>query len=214
MDLSHPERTLIGRLDLPILITLGQSDREWTSPQIARAVGATPSGTRQALYRLADSGLVRITLVGQVQGFRLNTEHVMAEGILALGQASQKLRRRIIDQVEQWTERPLSLTLFGSWGRGEAGPASDIDLLFIHDDFDGDRRRQEVWDDQLDTLGQAIGRWSGNDSDRLSFSLSEWVDIVDSGDPLADSIRHSRPALLYGRPITTLVPTTENRGRA
>lgn len=49
--------------------------------------------------------------------------------------------------------RPESITLFGSWARGEAHAGNDIDLLVVSRDFRGKRLRR-----RLELLGIAAAR--------------------------------------------------------
>jgi predicted nucleotidyltransferase len=41
--------------------------------------------------------------------------------------------RRLAKQIARSASYPASVTLFGSYARGDAGPSSDVDLMVIED---------------------------------------------------------------------------------
>ncbi|MFC0628590.1 nucleotidyltransferase domain-containing protein [Kribbella deserti] len=117
------------------------------------------SATRKVLRRLSTTGLVNPITVGASVQYVLNREHLAAEPVIEL----LKLRAKLIDRMReaidlQWTEKPLTASLFGSAARGDGGVAGDIDLLVV-------RPADEIhpeWENQISSLANWVHRWTGN----------------------------------------------------
>ncbi len=69
------------------------------------------------------------------------------------------LRRLLEEMRRRWGERLVSLVVFGSVARGEAGPGSDIDLLVVVEGLPRSRfRRQDEFMEVEETLEDVIDR--------------------------------------------------------
>ena len=67
--------------------------------------------------------------------------------------------------------KPVASVLFGSAARGEAGRASDLDLLMIRPR--GIDAGEEIWREQLMALSEAVNSWTGNDARVLEYGEEE-----------------------------------------
>jgi predicted nucleotidyltransferase len=92
--------------------------------------------------------------------YQLNREHLAADAIVALADQWATLLQRIKDYLAEWNPEPVSACLFGSAARGEAGVASDIDLLLVApDDALGSKTLGEmVWESQVEDLVDKVFR--------------------------------------------------------
>lgn len=84
--------------------------------------------------------------------------------------------------------------LFGSVARGEAAPASDLDLLIVRPA--GCEPDEPVWQEQLSELQTIASAWTGNDARVLEFGEQELAD-GETRQVLADAARDG--IVLYGR---------------
>ena len=66
---------------------------------------------------------------------------------------------------------PLSLVVFGSFARGEAGPDSDVDVLAVRPDEAADL--EDVWTDSLGRWVGVAGRITGNPVRLIEVDLEE-----------------------------------------
>ena len=69
----------------------------------------------------------------------------------------------LLDVVVAWANRRTDIVgvpLVGSWERGTAGSASDIDLILLTPDFDG-FRKSRTWLDEIDwaSLHVSVRSW-------------------------------------------------------
>ncbi|HZG43835.1 MAG TPA: nucleotidyltransferase domain-containing protein [Longimicrobium sp.] len=97
------------------------------------------SGMQAALDELVELGIVERDDARRIRLYRLNQAHDLFEPLKALFQAESRrtarLREALQALLEQGSvrEHTLSIILFGSNARGNARPASDLDLLVVAD---------------------------------------------------------------------------------
>ena len=112
------------------------------------------------LQNLADSGIV-VRGSSPANLYRLNKDHVAAEGILALAGMWATLLSRIRAELANWSMPPEAASLFGSAARREAKADSDIDILIVAPP--GVLHGEEtfhVWQLQTDALAENIRAWT------------------------------------------------------
>jgi hypothetical protein len=88
MQLHRPFATVTPTLDGDVLAVLATSDVTFTITQIQRILTtASGEGIRKVLTRLTAQGVVLHDQVGRTNTYRLNTEHLAAEPIIAARRA-------------------------------------------------------------------------------------------------------------------------------
>jgi hypothetical protein len=209
MDQQHPLGVVTPTLDGDVLRRLALADTAFTPGQLQRLVPhASVVGIRKVLHRLTEQGIVTAVPVGgSAVCYALNREHLAAAAVLQLADPTASLRRRLSALVEGWPYPPTYLCLFGSWARGEAGLASDVDLFLVRPPDAPD----EVWEQQVASLETSTTRWTGNDA--RSLVLDEWHLPDPADDPMLGSILREgitlhgsatwlRAALIHDPPTT------------
>ena len=101
--------------------------------------------------------------------YKLNREHLAAGPIEELVRMRATLLHRLEQLLEGWEWPPMYAAVFGSMARGQAHPASDVDLLLVRPDGAPDA----VWEAQVADLAWAVTRWTGNDARPVEFSPAE-----------------------------------------
>jgi predicted nucleotidyltransferase len=97
------------------------------------------SGMQAALDELVELGIVERDDTRRMRFYRINEAHDLFEPLKALFQAESKRTARLREALEALLEQgavrqhTLSIILFGSNARGDARPASDLDLLVVAD---------------------------------------------------------------------------------
>jgi hypothetical protein len=182
MDLSNPVATVVTTLDGPVLAVLARTTKPLTGRKIHQLAGiGSETGTRKVLRRLFNTGLVDSTEVGASKQYVLNRDHVAAEAVLDLLNLRGKLIDRMRESIDvEWTERPLTASLFGSAARGDGGQSSDIDLLLV-------RSSHEIspqWEDQVSSLAGWVHRWTGNHLQAYDVSRTELVTHLQNNEPI------------------------------
>lgn len=104
-----------------------------TGAEIARAAGMTNQTALDALGRLEDVGAVSRLPMGRGYLFRLNREHgLVKRGILPLLREEADFGERLRAMLkEAFGKIVLSGVIYGSTGRGEERPESDLDVCLI-----------------------------------------------------------------------------------
>jgi hypothetical protein len=188
MDFREPMHVVTPTLDGDVLRALAGADVGMTARDVQQLVvrGSKP-GIRLALQRLVAQGVVLQDQASQTYVYRLNRSHIAAPWIEGLAGIRGELLDRIRDAIDDWTVKPTAALLFGSAARGEAGPDSDLDLLFVRP-----AKREpdsSPWAEQLTHLAQETGAWSGNDARPLEYGEEELPGLAGHERVLDDVLR-------------------------
>lgn len=163
MDFNHPLRVVSPTLDGDVLAVLAGADDEFSGRRIHRLLGhGSEPGVRKAVERLVDQGVVLRRQAGRAKLYRLNRQHLAAASIEDLATARMRLVAGLREAIAGWKQSPSCAVLFGSVARGDAGPASDLDLLVVRDVVVDEELPE--WRAQLASLEGEVTGWTGNDT--------------------------------------------------
>lgn len=163
MDFAHPLRVIAPTLDGDVLTVLAGAKDEFSGRRLHGLVGhGSEAGIRKAAERLVNQGIVLRSQAGQAKLYRLNRQHVCAEGIEQIAAARSNLLTRLRADFRTWQVQPRAAALFGSAARGEASPGSDIDVLVIRPA--AVEEDSATWRRQLNRLERSATAWTGNDA--------------------------------------------------
>ncbi|MGH3958768.1 nucleotidyltransferase domain-containing protein [Mycobacterium sp.] len=170
MELNRPFATVTPTLDGDVLAVLATHDVTFTTGQIHRILnGFSEEGIRKVLSRLLLQGVVLADRVGNAFAYRLNTEHLAAEPILALAKLPNTFLARLERQLSNWEHPPIYAAVFGSVVRGSMTVHSDVDLFLVQDDH----TPQPLWTRQVNDLATMVSRWTGNDARPVEYTIAE-----------------------------------------
>ncbi|MGH3738707.1 MAG: nucleotidyltransferase domain-containing protein [Micromonosporaceae bacterium] len=212
MNLSEPLADVSPSLHGRVLSVLTAADKPLTGRQVAARVSGTPrksgdfhappgrsvSGTLRVLNLLVDSGLVDRVDHPPSALFTLNRDHLAARHIVALTGLREELFDRLRELIAGWEILPVSAVVFGSVARGDSGPDSDVDLLFVRD-ID---HFHPTWSHQQLDLERHVFRWTGNRVGAVEFDRPGWERSVARGDPLVDEIARDGVILVGSAPVS------------
>ncbi len=203
MDLVSPLHSLIPSLDSAVLEVLAGTESGLSASQIARlSVRGTRAGQAAVLDRLTRHGLVLADKANTGYLYRLNRAHLLSAAILAAIGSRQELVDRLTTAIAALDPAPVSVALYGSFVRRQAGPDSDLDLLLVCDDASD--RHADAWLSQLEALEQRVLAWTGNRLELLQLSVRQLTEAVAVGEPLMRSLREDA-VTLYGTDVATLL---------
>ena len=151
MDVANPMQSVIPSAHGAVLAVLARTDLPLSGHRIATLTKPRFSQRRvnDVLRHLADSGIVLCEKRPPSNFYRLNHDHVAAEGILLLAGMSATLAARIRAELENWSIRPQAAWLFGSAARGEGTEQSDIDIFLVLPASDLDSAAVDIWNARL-----------------------------------------------------------------
>jgi predicted nucleotidyltransferase len=200
MDLANPMQSVIPSAHGAVLAVLARTDLPLSGHRIAQLTKPRFSQTRvnDVLRHLTESGVVLRERRPPSNLYRLNRDHVAAEGILPLARMSATLVARIRAELENWSLPPQAAWLFGSAARGEGTEQSDIDIFLVLPASDLDSAAVDIWERQTEVLTEKIMAWSGNRCDVIEMEAAEISSAVERDDLLVRDLRE-QAVLLAGR---------------
>ena len=188
MDLSTPLAVVTPTLDAAVLQALSATTSWASGAQVHRVAGAgSADGVRKVLIRLVGQGVVEAQEQPPATLYRLNREHVAADGIVALTRLRQLIIDRIAAEVSAWDPPLVHASLFGSFARGDADAGSDIDILLIPGM--GDEAEGPTLDEATARLAKSVYAWTGNRAHIVTPTLERVASMDAAGDPLVQSWR-------------------------
>ena len=128
---------LHGRAAVRVLRALALfPTKEFTGREVAREAAVSPSVAVGELDRFLVHGLVRRRSAGRAHLWKLDPSHRIAAKLRELFEFEYRLDQDLRQTLAQGVRRIPGVQraiLFGSMGRGEGTPESDVDLLLIVD---------------------------------------------------------------------------------
>lgn len=134
MDFVRPVQAVIPGAQGRILSVLVETTAELNLRTIARLSGVSVAQASRVLPHLVELGIVERREAPPSALFRFVPDHVAARAVVSLTEA----RRSALDELKRaaaaMRPRPLSIVAFGSFARGEADAASDMDVVIVRPD--------------------------------------------------------------------------------
>ena len=173
-----------------VLAVLAEITAELNLRTIAQLAGVSQAQASRVLPGLVELGVVERREVPPSSLFRLVPEHVASRALLALACSTDTVLDEIVRLTASLPHPPVSVVIFGSFARREAGTDSDVDLVVVRPaDVDED---DEGWTDSLEGWRGDIRRLTGNAVEVLEVSTAEaaakvagrsqlWADIRRDG---------------------------------
>ena len=166
-----------------MLGVLARTDTELSMRAVARLAGVSAQQSSVVLGHLIDLGIVERREAPPVALVRLSNDNLTAQMVSALAEVRQRVLARLGELAVSITPAPVSLIVFGSFARGRAGAASDLDVLAV--------RPTSVASDD-DGWTDSLGAWS----DRARRTVGNPVNLVEIGsDEVPQLLAHPAPSL-------------------
>ncbi|MET9202259.1 nucleotidyltransferase domain-containing protein [Gordonia sp. NPDC003585] len=184
MQLNKPLATVTPTLDGDVLAVLASADATFTISQVHRILTtASAEGIRKVLNRLTIQGVVLHDQVGRTNTYRLNTEHLAAEPIMALARLNSAFLNRLEEHLREWGTTLRYAAVFGSAATGHMRLDSDIDLILVRA-CDWGHEGDDVWGHRVTKVARLITAWTGNDGRIVEYAADEFRAAAAAGEPL------------------------------
>ena len=190
MDFAHPIQSVIPGVRGRILAVLAAATAELNLRAIAAIASVSEAQASRVLPELIAIGLVERREMPPSALFRLVRDHIAAGPVLALARSRDRMIQEMGDIAAGLPIPPVSMIIFGSFARGEAGIDSDIDTLMVRpaDVDESDRSCLESIQEWIDRVGQVSGNLvevlevdEDEVSERLLGAGPVWQDIQRDG---------------------------------
>jgi predicted nucleotidyltransferase len=203
MDLAMPLAVVTPTLDAAVLHALAATTARASGARVHQMAGTgSPDGVRRVLTRLVAQGIVLADEHPNATLYLLNRDHVAADAIVALTRLRTTIIDRITDALSHWSPEPAHASLFGSFARGEATTASDIDILVVIGTADA--ADQDARAAQIDQLSADVLRWTGNRGHIVDPTPDILSAMIAAQDPLLASWRADHIHLMGTRLLDLL----------
>jgi predicted nucleotidyltransferase len=153
VDYRRPIEALWPGVRGRVLSVLAGTEMEMTIRTVAGLAEASPQQASVVVAQLVDLGIVARREAGSSALVRLERENEAVRIVLALDRLQESVMARLADSAQHITPAPASLLIFGSFARGEAMAASDLDVLAV---------RPRGVDPDDDKWIDALGRWEAS----------------------------------------------------
>ncbi len=201
MDFVRPIEALIPGVQGRVLAVLVETTAELNMRTIARLSGVSLAQFSRVLPGLVDLGLVERREAPPSSLFRLVPEHIAAGPLVALARGRDGVIEEMGRAAAVLPVSPVSVIVFGSFARGEAGAESDIDTVFVRPV--GVDESDEAWSASVEQWRSQIHRVSGNPVDVLEIGSDEIGARLSSRQPVWRDIRREG-IVVHGRVLSEL----------
>lgn len=214
MDYLQPVEAIIPGARGQVLSALTRDTAPRTIRQVSLSAGVSWSQTAQVIEDLAGLGIVERRPTPGAILVRLAPGNVAAGAIQAMtdlhAPAIDALRR----EATSVTPAPLSLTVFGSFARGEARRDSDVDVVAVHDPAGVPGGAEEdLWTETLARWVGAASSITGNAVHLIDLELGELRTTARQTPPwLQEAAKDG--VVIAGRPLRDLIDLRAGRRSA
>jgi len=169
MDFQRPVEALIPGAAGRLLAALARVDTELPISTLATVAAVGRTRASGLIAQLHDLGVVDRREIGRTTMVSLARENAAGELLDRLGHLRTTVLARLQDLAGAIEPLPLTVTLFGSFARGEATASSDIDILAVRP-LGAD---PEKWASTLASFTTRAKRLTGNPVQVLDYDLDE-----------------------------------------
>jgi predicted nucleotidyltransferase len=118
-----------------LALLFGQPERSYYGAELIRLVGSGTGAVHRELDRLARSGLVTVTRVGNQKHYRANAQSPIFDELHRLVVKTVGLVEPLREALEPAAGKIRAAFIYGSAAKGTDSAKSDIDLMVIGDDL-------------------------------------------------------------------------------
>ncbi|POH60167.1 nucleotidyltransferase domain-containing protein [Arthrobacter glacialis] len=201
MDLSHPAYDLFGRSTARILQRLAAVNDGLTGRRLSQLAEVSLSSTQRILARLENVGLIETQPVGRAVIYSVNRNHLLWTVIDSAFDVTRKVEELVTEIVQNYSDVEMTVALYGSFARGEAGPDSDLDIVVIWLSGMDENTQSAV----LGELSEQLFRATGNSVEIIDLPLPDLQRMATENDPLVASWKREAKTLTQGPDLRELL---------
>jgi predicted nucleotidyltransferase len=189
VDFLRPVEAVIPGAQGKLLAVFAETRVSLSVRTAARLSGVSLAQTSRILPELASLGILERADVPPSTVYRLVEENVASRAIMLLARSRDRVLAELGEAARSMGVPPVSIVVFGSFARGDAGPESDVDVVMVH------QRGAEVtplWSEGVESWRHAARRLTGNEVEvmevderdiglRLRSRRPVWLDIRREG---------------------------------
>lgn len=185
MDFVRPIEAIVPGAQGRVLAVLAETTADLNLRTVAQLAGISQAQASRLLPELVTLGVVERREVPPASLFRLVPEHIASRVLLTLARSSDHVLDEMGRLAGALPHPPVSVTVFGSFARREAGVDSDIDVVVVRPaGVDEDE-----WSASLEAWRRDTQRLTGNVVEVLEVGADEAAVKLRSRSPVWADIR-------------------------
>jgi len=189
---TRPADALFSPVQQRVLALLfGQPERSFRSTEVIKLAGSGTGAAHRQLIRLADSGLVTVTRVGNQKHYQANRASPVFAELHGLVVKTIGLAGPLEQALLPFRERIQTAFVYGSIAKGTDTTQSDVDLMVICDDL--------AYSDLYSALQEAEATLQRPVHVSLS-TAAEWKRKLAAGNPFVTKVQAQPKIPLIGSP--------------
>lgn len=193
MDFVYPVQAVIPGARGRVLAVLAHTTAELSLSTLARLANVSVAQASRVMPGLVELGLVERREVPPSSQFRLVRQNVAAQAVINLAHSRDTALAQLGAEAAALGVPPVSIIVFGSFARGEAGGQSDVDVIVVRpDDVLED---DEMWASSLERWRRSASAITGNPVEILEVGLSEVRSKLSSRAQLWSDVRRDGVAV-------------------
>jgi len=114
-----------------LAVLFGNPERSFYTNEILRLVGAGTGAVQRELKRMADTGLLKVTLIGNQKHYQANRDAPIFEELHSIVVKTFGVADQLRTALVQLAEKIDVAFIYGSVAKGTDNANSDIDLMLI-----------------------------------------------------------------------------------
>ena len=185
MDFVRPIEAIVPGAQGRVLAVLAETTGDLNLRTVAQLAGISQAQASRLLPELVTLGVVERREVPPASLFRLVPEHIASRVLLTLARSSDHVLDEMGRLAGALPHPPVSVIVFGSFARREAGVDSDIDVVVVRPaGVDEDE-----WSASLEAWRRDTRRLTGNPVEVLEVGADEAAAKLRSRSPVWTDIR-------------------------
>lgn len=189
MDFLRPVEAVIPGAQGRLLAVFAETTAGLSVRTAARLSGVSLAQTSRILPELAALGILERSEVPPSTVYRFAEDNVASRAIKQLARSRDFVLAELGEAAQAMPAPPLSIVVFGSFARGDAGPESDIDVVMVHQ---SGVDASPMWAKGVEEWRRVARRLTGNEAEvmevderviesRLRSRRPVWRDIAREG---------------------------------
>jgi predicted nucleotidyltransferase len=208
VDFLHPVEAVIPGAQGKLLAVFAETTAGLSVRTAARLSGVSLAQTSRILPELSRLGILDRTEVPPSIVYRLVEENVASRTLRSLARSRDHVLSELGELAKLMVVPPVSIIVFGSFARGEAGPESDVDIVIVQGCVDASSEGSEG----LDEWCRMARRLTGNEVEIMEVDEIDVSSHLRSRRPLWQGIRRDG-IVVFGKTLEELQvshPKTHN----
>lgn len=160
VDFRQPVEAVIPGAQGKLLAVFAETTAGLSVRTAARLSGVSLAQTSRILPELATLGILDRTEIPPSTVYQLVEENAASRAIRSLARSRDRVLSELGELAKLMAIPPVSIIVFGSFARGEAGRESDVDIVMVRGScFDA----SSEWSEGLDEWRRSARRLTGNE---------------------------------------------------